>query len=182
MGGYYGRLGQNPRTCQPYPSHNATEACCLWQVNFDLVPVPIINSYLHAISTIPNCTPYRQSLAPLPSSPQQSPAITTCPKHPLTATQNTPALKHFINTNPKFTCHTMWPCSPFYGWLLWQARPKSPHLPAITLPDCYRRQPPMAGDFRLGARYLHAISAVPSTPPQLTPTITCHNNTQQNTL
>ena len=73
----------------------------------------------------------------------------------------------------------MWPCSPFYGWLLWQARPKSPHLPAITLPDCHRRQPPMAGDFRLGARYLHAISAVPSTPPQLTPTITCHNNLPQ---
>ena len=77
---------------------------------------------------------------------QKSYAITTSPKH-------------LINTNPKFTCHTMWPFSPFYGRLLWQVRSKSPHLPALTLPECHRSLLPMAGDFRLTASLSTTTSA-----------------------
>ena len=77
---------------------------------------------------------------------QKSYAITTSPKH-------------LINTNTKFTCHTMWPFSPFYGRLLWQVRSKSPHLPALTLPECHRSLLPMAGDFRLTASLSTTTSA-----------------------
>ena len=84
---------------------------------------------------------------------QKSYAITTSPKH-------------LINTNTKFTCHTMWPFSPFYGRLLWQVRSKSPHLPALTLPECHRSLLPMAGDFWLGARFYHqSLAALPSCTP-----------------
>ena len=33
----YGRFGQNPRTCQPYPPQKATEGRCVWQVIFGFV-------------------------------------------------------------------------------------------------------------------------------------------------
>lgn len=54
------------------------------------------------------------------------------------------------NGNPKFTCHARWPCRHFCGLLQWQVRGKPPHLPALPLSERPRRQPPLAGDFRLG--------------------------------
>ena len=64
-----------------------------------------------------------------------------------------------VEGKTKITCHGNMPYTLLRGSLVWQVRSKSPHLPALTLPECHRSLLPMAGDFRLTASLSTTTSA-----------------------